>query len=130
MLADHHLAFTKCQTISLPETINYFGYRVLRGHLIPYGFHHHAMRNLDSQVPDTIALFKWYTLVVEPSPGFRPRSSAADCPLFIPAAFRPLTLSLSAYVVGSRALGGSSNSPGLRPGITSRGTLPIIYLSS
>jgi hypothetical protein len=132
LLADHHLAFTKCQTISLPVN-NYFGYRVLRGHLIPYGIHHHMMDCLSlpccvflylcrggfslprkllvpvrvklplriygygceyryiTVLPLRVELVKtslrWFSLVVEPSPGFRPRSLAADCPLLHPCCF-------------------------------------------
>jgi len=52
------------QTISSPSSklvgVGHFGKRV------PYGFHH---------------LKRWFILVVEPSPSFRNRSLAADCPI-------------------------------------------------
>ena len=71
---------------------------------------------------------RWYILVVEPSPTFRYRSSAADYPLFHLCCFltltdyfcmewsvtipsRRFTSTFSGCVVGSRALGSSSNSP-------------------
>ena len=40
------------------------------GHCFTYGFHHHSFR------------LRWSILVVEPSPLFRDRSLAADCPIF------------------------------------------------
>jgi len=39
-------------------------------HCFTYGFHHHEQ-----------ITFRWFILVVEPSPDFRHRRLAADCPI-------------------------------------------------
>lgn len=44
---------------------------------------------------------RWYALVVEPSPTFRYRGSAADCPIL--PAFLPFALAVSSYAVGREA---------------------------
>ena len=49
------------------------------GHCFTYGFHHHSQS------------LRWSILVVEPSPLFRDRSLAADCPIF--SFFEPSRLS-------------------------------------
>ncbi len=50
MLADHHLAFTKCQTISLPEK-DCFWVPGTSGTPHPYGIHHHMMDYLSFSSP-------------------------------------------------------------------------------
>ncbi len=69
----------------------------------PYGLHHRSNG------------FRWYVLVVEPSPLFRDRGSAADHPLVHPGLFHTVTLAVSSFVVVGRALGSSSNSPSDSP---------------
>jgi len=56
---------------------------------------------------------RWYALVVEPSPTFRYRGSAADCP--IPSFFRPSRLPFPAALWYEGLSGFSSNSPGDAP---------------
>jgi hypothetical protein len=67
LLADHHIFFNICQTISstIIVVVGYF-----EGTSAPMDFITMALR------------FRWYILVVEPSPAFQQRSSAADYPLF------------------------------------------------
>lgn len=83
-----------CRGINSPLLCVGNGCWVLRGHLCPYGFHHHTIgyRRINSPLQffyiaasisiEDYLLFRWYILVVEPSPIFRYRSSAADYPLF------------------------------------------------
>jgi hypothetical protein len=53
----------------------------------------------------TVALGgRWYALVVEPSPTFRYRGSAADCPIL--PAFWPFALAVSGCAVGREAIRG------------------------
>jgi len=56
---------------------------------------------------------RWYALVVGPSPAFRHRGSAADCP--IPSFFRPSRLPFPAALWYEGLSGVSSNSPGGAP---------------
>ncbi len=87
LLADHHIPFGICQTISSAKAN--IGCWVLRATSCP---------------TDLIAVqllsncLRPYILVVEPSPSFRNRSSAADCPLLHLCCF----LTFHAYPFGLR----------------------------
>ncbi len=73
MLACNHIPFSICQTISSTKVlvVGFFG-----GFLSPTDF-----------ITVHVYMGRWYVLVVEPSPIFRYRSLAADCPIRL--IFRP-----------------------------------------
>jgi len=84
------------------------------GHCFTYGFHHREQ-----------VAFRWSILVVEPSPDFRHRRLAADCPSS--SFFRTVTFAVSSYVVVRQALQGF---PAIHPiVITNRYQLGRLYLS-
>lgn len=76
---------------------------------------------LRASSPYRLAAFRWYALVVGPSPTFRPRGSAAGCP--IPSFFKPSRLPFPASLWYGGLSGFPSNSPGGAPGSCPPGRL-------